>query len=533
MPLLNWEGRDGALTVAKTIPYRLLKEDRSLSYGDPETPNLLIHGDNLDSLKALMPYYGGRVKCVFIDPPYNTQSAFVHYDDAVEHAAWLSLMTPRLQLLRDLLAEDGTLWVTIDDAEGHYLKVLLDELLGRENFIGEAVWVKTSSVHNNAEYFSSAHDSIYVYAKRHSPRTSGAAKKSLIPGTFARFNRVPRSERNASDYRNPDNDPRGPWADSPLHVSLTSGARGKQYAKTRKDPGLYKIDRPVDGEPIWPPPGRTWAYSPETVCEFNAQGLIYWGPDGTNQPRIKRYLNEAKQGVVPTTVWGYDEVGHNQEAKKDVAQVLANPGDVFATPKPERLIERILTIATNPGDLVLDSFLGSGTTAAVAHKMGRSYIGIESGDHAISHCVPRLKAVIDGDQHGISKSAEWHGGGGFRFYNLGNPVLDEYGSVREDVKFRDLAALLWFLETGQGLSKVPRSPFLGEWGGVGRYLLFNGILGDRRPNGGNILTSKTLAALPTFDGPKIVYGEATRLGLSRLESNRITFKQIPHDLRSL
>lgn len=533
MPLLDWEGRDTALTAERTIPYRLLKENRELSYGDPATPNLLIHGDNLDALKALMPYYGGRVKCVFIDPPYNTQSAFVHYDDALEHSTWLSMMTPRLQLLRDLLAEDGTLWVTIDDAEGQYLKVLLDELMGRDNFIGEAIWIKTSSVHNNAEYFSSSHDNIYVYAKRRSPKTTNAVKKSFIPGPFAKFNRIPRSERNAGDYRNPDNDPRGPWADSPLHVSITSGQRGAQYAKTGTDPGLYAIERPLDGKPIRPPKGRTWAYSLETIAAYEADGRIYWGPNGANQPRLKRYLSEAKEGAVPTTVWGYDDVGHNQEAKKNVADALGEPDDVFATPKPERLIERILTIATSPGDLVLDSFLGSGTTAAVAHKMGRPYIGIEAGDHAVTHCVPRLKAVADGDQHGISKSVEWRGGGGFRFYTLGTPILDEYGSISEDVTFRDLAAYLWFLETGHGLSKVPRSPFLGVWNGVGHYLLFNGILGDRRPTGGNILTGRTLASLPVFEGPKIVYGEATRLGLSRLESNQITFKQIPHNLRSL
>jgi adenine-specific DNA-methyltransferase len=517
MPILTWLTRETDLQLSRNAPYRLLEPVPEQSFGDPETENMLIQGDNLDALKALLPYYAGRVKCIYIDPPYNTRSAFEQYDDNLEHSKWLSLMYPRMELLRELLSEDGSIWVSIDDNEGHYLKVIMDEIFGRKNFIASVIWIKTSSVHNNAEFFSSANDTIHVFAKNIE---------------YCKFGRIPRSQRNIKDYTNPDNDPRGLWTSSPLHVSLTSGQRGASYAKTGSSSGLFPIISPL-GQEISPPKGRCWGYSQESIHAMQRENRIWWGPEGKNQPRIKRYLLDLKEGVVPTTVWVYQEVGHNQEAKKEMASLLEHDAsNLFSTPKPERLIQRILVIMTNPGDLLLDSFLGSGTTCAVAHKMGRRYIGVEMGEHAVTHCVPRLKKVIEGEQGGISNAVNWQGGGGFRFYRLGEPVFDQEGKINKTISFATLAAHVWFSETGIPLAKRPDSPWLGAHNGTGYYLLYNGILGDKRPDGGNVLTGRILQDLPPFDGPKVVYGETSRLGAERLRGEHIVFKQIPYEIKA-
>jgi len=436
---LTWIGKENR---PKLEP-RILLEDPALSYHAKRRvaradvfDNRLIFGDNLLALKALEGEFSGKVKCVFIDPPYNTGSAFTHYDDGVEHSIWLSLMRDRLEIIRRLLSDDGSLWITIDDAEGHYLKVMCDEIFGRVNFLGTVTWQKTTSVHNNAVFFSSATDMILAYSKELSEFKMG---------------RVPRSERNAGDYSNSDNDPRGAWASSPLHVSLTSGQRGKQYAQTGKSSGLFAIISP-HGDEIWPPKGRCWGYSPESIQRFEKEKLLWWGKDGRNQPRLKRFLKENKEGVVPITLWLSEEVGHNQEAKAENAGLLTNEQPkLFSTPKPERLLKRVLEIATNPGDLVLDSFAGSGTTGAVAHKMGRRWIMVELGEHCHTHIIPRLQKVIDGeDQGGISKAVNWKGGGGFRYYRLAPSLLekDKWGNwvINHDYNAAMLAEALCKLE---------------------------------------------------------------------------------------
>ncbi|MFO1332910.1 MAG: site-specific DNA-methyltransferase [Rubrivivax sp.] len=522
MPTLDWLNRDAAFRIAAAVPTRVLRPHAAgHAFGEAggNGNNLLIQGDNLQALKALLPFYRGRVKGIFIDPPYNTKSAFEHYDDNLEHSQWLSMMLPRLQLLRELLAEDGSIWVTIDDNEGHYLKVLMDEVFGRRNTVATITWQKTSSVHNNADHFSSASDLLLVSAKD-------------IAGF--RLGRIPRSERNATDYTNPDHDPRGPWSSSPLHVSLTSGQRGAQFARSGTSSGLFALYSP-NGAEVLPPPGRAWGYSRETIEALQQDNRIWWGRHGRNQPRLKRFLSEQREGVVPTTIWTSDEVGHNQEAKAEVLKLRATPTtELFATPKPERLLHRIFHIATNPGDLVLDSFLGSGTTAAVAHKMGRRWIGIEMGEHALTHCLPRLRKVVEGEQGGISRAVAWQGGGGFRLLQLGAPLFDADGEIHADVRFADLAAFIWMRETGTALAELaPATPKLGVHDGTAYYLLFNGILGDRRPEGGNVLTSAVLAALRAscwHDGPKLIYGEACRLGAARLAAEGIVFKQLPHAL---
>lgn len=566
MPTLDWLHRAAAFSVADQVPYRLLETVSHHGSGDEKsTDNLLIHGDNLEALKALMPFYRGRIKCIFIDPPYNTQSAFAHYDDKLEHSQWLSMMLPRLELLRDLLSEDGSIWVTIDDNEAHYLKVLMDEVFGRGNFVASCVWQKRYS-RENREAIGDVHDYLYVYARN--------------PERFkSKRNLVPMNEAQAKVYRNPNKDPRGRWRPVPM-TAQAGHATAEQF---------YEVITPT-GASHYPPEGRCWGIAKATYERLLSEGRIYFGKDGNAQPNIIRYLSEVP-GLAPWTWWPSEEVGHTDEAKKE-ANVLFGGDNSFETPKPERLLQRILHIATNPGDLVLDSFLGSGTTAAVAHKMGRRWIGIEMGEHALTHCLPRLQKVVAGEQGGISAAVGWgqskdgqpFDGGGFRLARLGAPVFGPDGSIDPGVRFATLAAYIWQQETatawdaGQG---TPGTPYLGMHsvfdsglrlldgrqgpilletsGGDGEagtaptteppaptlrsrtayYLLFNGILGDKRPAGGNVLTHAVLqsllqlhAATPHPDALLVVYGEACRLGAARLAQANVVFKHIPYDVKA-
>ncbi len=514
MPILHWLTRDQDTKATRSVPYRLLEEAPDLGYGAADSGNMLIQGDNLEALKALLPFYAGRVKCIFIDPPYNTRSAFEHYDDNLEHSQWLAMLWPRLELLRDLLSENGSIWITIDDNEAHYLKVICDEIFGRRNFIASMVWEKDSGRKNDTT-ISTSHDYVIVYAKN----------SDIWKGVR---NLLTRTEGQLSRYQNPDNDPRGPWR---------QGADGT--AKSGSESLKYPITLP-SGRIVTPPSGNYWRFSQGTFQKALEENRVYFGKKGDSLPVIKKYLSDIQDGIVPKTWWPSEEVGSNQEARRDHLRKLLPDIEPFATPKPERLLERIVSIATNPGDLVLDSFLGSGTTAAVAQKMGRKYIGIEMGDHAVSHCVPRMKKVIDGEQGGISQTVNWQGGGGFRFYRLGPPVFDEDGHIRADIRFPVLAAHIWFSETDRPWDGAGDTPFLGIQDGRAIALLYNGILGDKRPDGGNVLTRPTLAIIreaiaakhPGFDGPLTVYGEQSRLSAPTLARESITFKQTPYDVKA-
>ena len=369
MPILSWLTRDEDIGAASRVPYRLLQESTDLSAGDPDSGNILIQDDNLEALKALLPFYAGRVKCIYIDPPYNTGSAFEHYDDNLEHTQWLGMIWPRLVLLRDLLAEDGSIWINIDDNEAHYLKVAVDEVFGRKNFVANVVWQKRTSPDFRA-VLGDGHDNVLVASKN---VTLFREKANLLP----------LSERQKKEYKNPDNDPRGPW------VSRDYSAQG--YRPNQ----MYQIVTP-GGARYYPPEGSCWKNVETVFLEQVKEGRFWFGKDGKGVPRRKNYLSEAK-GRQSWTWWPNEEAGNTQESKRESIELFGK-ANVFDTPKPERLIERILRITTNPGDLVLDSFLGSGTIAAVAHKMGRRYIGIEMGEHAVTHCAPRLKKVIEGEQ---------------------------------------------------------------------------------------------------------------------------------------
>jgi adenine-specific DNA-methyltransferase len=510
MPTLDWLNREAAFRTAQRVPTRVLRPHAAgHCFGDAAgtSGNLLVQGDNLEALKALLPFFRGQVKCIFIDPPYNTKSAFEHYDDNLEHSQWLSMMLPRLQLLREFLREDGSIWVTIDDNEGHYLKVLMDEVFGRGNFVANIFWQKTHTRENRTDV-SAVHDHVISFARS---RVVWAECRNMLPA----------SEEQLGRFTNPDCDPRGPWASLPAHAKAEKGRRAAQF---------FTVTTP-SGRRVDPPPGRCWLYTVERFAEMVADQRIWFGVGGQNAPRVKKFLSEVQEGLVPSTLWPHTEVGTNGQAKGELVAMF--PGETpFSTPKPERLLQRILHIASNDGDLVLDSFLGSGTTAAVAHKMGRRWIGIEMGDHAVTHCLPRLQKVVDGEQGGISEAVNWTGGGGFQCMQLGAPLFDESGDLHPEVRFADLAAFLWMRETGTAYEPTTTgTPMLGVFEGRAIYLLYNGILGDRRPAAGNVLTSAVLSAMHFgcwHAGPKVVYGEACLLGEARLRSAGITFRQLPH-----
>ncbi len=398
---LTWIGKE----KRPKLESRILIEDPEKSYHAKHRvsegdifDNRLIFGDNLLALKALESEFAGRVKCVFIDPPYNTGSAFTHYDDGLEHSIWLGLMRDRLEIIKRLLSEDGSLWITIDDNEAHYLKVLCDEIFGRGNFVSSFAWEKDKGRRNDTD-ISSAHDHILLFVKNRD-----IWKKIRNP--------LPRTEAQKARYRNPDNDPRGPWL---------QGDNGT--AKSGGESLLYAITLP-SGRVVTPPKGNYWRFSKENFENSRKEGRVYFGANGDGMPLIKRYLTDVQDGVVPRTWWPAEEAGSNQSAKRDHLRKLLPDIEPFATPKPEELIRLIFHISTNPGDLVLDSFAGSGTTGAVAHKMGRRWIMVELEDTCHTHIIPRLKKVIDGeDKGGITDSVNWQGGGGFRYYKLAPSLI--------------------------------------------------------------------------------------------------------------
>lgn len=426
---LTWVGKENR----PRLEPRILIEDPAKSYHAAARvsekdifDNVLIHGDNLLALKALEADYANKVKCVFIDPPYNTGSAFTHYEDGLEHSIWLGLMRDRLEIIRRLLSEDGSLWITIDDNEAHYLKVLCDEVFGRRNFVSNVVWQKKYSKQNDAKWLSISHDHILLYAKN---------KETWRP------NSVERTEDQLKGYKNIDNDTRGPWQSVVYTCSKTRAERPNLY---------YGIKHPKTGVLVFPTETRVWGYDQKRHEQHVRENMVWWGKNQEkDKPRLKSFLHKVGKGMVPDTLWLREGAGDNQDAKREA--LAFNRQDVFPTPKPEKLLSKILQIATLPDDLVLDSFAGSGTTGAVAQKMGRRWIMVELGDHCTTHVVPRLEKVIDGaDLGGITKAVDWEGGGGFRYYELAPSLLetDKWGRevISKDYNAAMLAQALSILE---------------------------------------------------------------------------------------
>ena len=538
MPTLNWIGKEAVVNHHQQVPFHLLKDVPDLSCGDPGSGNLIVEGDNLTALKALLPYYAGQVKCIYIDPPYNTGNEGWAYNDNVNspvirewlgkvvgkegetldrHDRWLCMMYPRLALLREFLREDGAIFISLDDNEIQALRYVMDEIFGANNFISTVIWQKVYSPKNSARHFSEDHDYVAVYSKN-----ADTWKPNLVP----------RSEDQDSAYKNRDNDPRGPWK------------TGDLSARNFFSKGTYSITCPSGRVISAPPTGMYWRVSKDKFEELDRDNRIWWGKDGSAIPQIKRFLTEVKQGVVPQTLWFYSDVGHTQDAKKELVSVMdfKDSESVFITPKPTRLIERILQIATNPGDLILDSFAGSGTTghavlkmnAAAPDALSRRFIMVEMDEKIDQEITKeRVRRVAEG--YTDAKGEEVPGlGGGFRFCQLGDPLFDETGAIRSSVKFAELARHVYFTETGEPLprERVPNSPFLGECRGVGIYLLFNGILGDKSASGGNMLTRAVLAKLPPFDGPKVIYCTGCLLGRDRLATEQIVIRQTPYEIKT-
>ncbi len=597
MPTLNWIGKDAVSGHHQDVPFRLLQAEDERSAGDRDAGHLLVEGDNLLALKALLPYYAGEVKCIYIDPPYNTGNEGWAYNDNVNspaiqqwlgetvgdeagdlsrHDKWLCMMQPRLMLLHELLAADGSFWMSIDDNEVHHARALLDDIFGRQNFVDAVIWQKVFSPKNSAKYFSSDHDYILVYAKD---------KENW------NRNLLPRSAEQDDRYSNLDGDERGPWTSSDL------------TARNFYSEGSYAVKSPSGRTIEGPPRGRYWTISEEEFHRLNSENRVWWGEDGSNMPRRKRFLSEVKDGVVPQTLWTYEEVGHTQEAKKELVEIcdFDSSEDVFVTPKPTRLIQRILEIATDPGDLVLDSFAGTGTTGHAVLKQnakdggGRRFILVEM-EPAVARnvCAERLRRAAEGYAYGGNaydvlfeeklgirtfqnaetvlqqmrmlkkeRAEDYDGfsrrvkdgaimlrgkkviegrkeglGGGFRYLRLGPVLMGADGQIRRDVSYEELARHVHYSETGRPLpdAAVMERPLIhAAPDGTAYYLLYNGVLADERPAGGNVLTRCVLEGLPAPPGgahTRVVFGTACRLPDAALQARGVTFRQIPYQIRT-
>lgn len=529
MPTLEWIGKEKVINHHQEVPFRVL--DRQYSFdesgqhaGDNGSENMIIHGDNLDALKALLPRYEGRVKCIYIDPPYNTGNEGWVYNDNVNdpkikkwlgevvgkegedltrHDKWLCMMYPRLKLLQKLLAEDGAIFISIDDAEFYNLRSICNEVFGDHNFIATIIWRKNYSPKGTAKHFSEDHDYILVFGK---------SADIWLP------HKMPRTEKQNKAYKNPDNDPRGPWKSSDLSAR-------NYYSK-----GVYEIVTPSGRVIEGPPPGSYWRVSKEKFQELDLDHRIWWGKDGNNVPAIKRFLSEVSDGIVPQTYWPYEEVGHTQDAKKEVKSIFANDMP-FDTPKPTRLVERILQIASDADSIILDSFAGSGTTAHAVLNMNkadggnRKFILVEMEDYADSITAERVRRVIRG--YGEGKNAVAGTGGSFSYYELGEPLLIGE-NLNEAVEPEKIREYIWFMET-----KTPYTPaagdnpyYLGQRNDTGYYFYYE-------PQRITVLDYDFLSTITEKAGGTVIYADRCSIDGDKLSQMGIVFKKIPRDISRL
>ena len=535
MPTLEWLGKSAVVEHHNEVPFHLLRCDEVLSVGDPGSGNLLIQADNLLALKALLPYYAGKVKCIFIDPPYNTGNESWVYNDNVNspeiqtwlgqvvrreaedlsrHDKWLCMMYPRLVLLRELLRSDGAIFISIDDVEAGNLRLIMDEIFGRRNLIANFVWQSKDTPGNNASGVAETHNHVLAYRR----------------SDEFRLNLQVRGDSQIENYSNPDDDPRGDWLAAPL------------TRVEHRDRDYYPLTN-KGGREVWPPRGSSWRRPPRTMKWLEEDDRIWWGKDGDSSfPMEKKFLSEAKEGIVNRTWWPYEFAGSTRNASAEIKQLFGGEKK-FDTPKPLKLLQVILRMTVADDSLVLDSFAGSGTTGHAVLQLNkedggnRRFILVEmESTIAQNIAAERLKRAIVGyqwtGQRGRIKAVDGLGGG-FRFCILGEPLFDADGHIQSQVTYADLARHVFFTETGVPLPQAEplTPPLLGLHGGMAVYLLFNGVLGDIRPNGGNVLTRKVLDALPPHDGPKVIYGEGCLLGPTALHAAQITFRQVPYDVK--
>lgn len=526
MPTLNWIGKEAVVKHHKDVPFRLLEPVPELSCGPADSGNLIVQGDNLHALKALLPRYAGQVKCIYIDPPYNTGNEGWVYNDNVNspeirkwlgevvgkegetldrHDRWLCMMYPRLVLLKQFLADDGVILVSLDDVESGHLRLLMDEIFGFSNRIATIAWNTRNTDNRIKTYLSPDHEHIFVYGKTGSSKIEGRVI-------------------DRSDFKNPDHDPRGPYVTDPLKGKATASERPNLHSYNMEQPGTKNI---------WTPdPTKGWITDYAGYKKLLAEDRIWWPPNPeTGWPRKKRFLTETQERMPASSFWAEFKT---QSGARELDDILDER--VFAFPKPLSLIQRIVSYCAPPGSIVMDSFAGTGTSAHAVLKQNaedggnRRFILVEMDEHIAQNVTAeRVKRVANGYTNAKAQTVEGLGSG-FQFCRLSaEPLFDADGQIRSDVKFAQLAEFVWFAETGTGFTGTADSPLLGIHEGRAIYLLYNGILKDKSVAGGNVLTGPVLEVLPKFAGSKVIYAAANRLG-ARTAREGITFKQTPYAL---
>ena len=532
MPTLTWVGKDKVVNHHHQVPFRVLNKQYTFEAapGTPtnSTDNRIIHGDNLEALKSLLPEFEGKVKCIYIDPPYNTGNEGWIYNDAVNdpkmqkwlgevvgkegedlsrHDKWLCMMYPRLKLLRRLLAEDGVIFVSIDDNEQAALKFLMDEIFGARNFVNSVVWEKRYSPQNAVKWFSESHDFLLVYAKN---------KDSWRP------NLLDRSDEMNSRYRNPDNDPRGVWKPVDATAQAGHGTKSQFYVVTAPNEKKHS-----------PPNGRCWLYTEPVFQQLVADNRIWFGSSGNNVPAVKRFLSEVKQGTVCQTIWKYGDVGHNQEGKKEINEIFPE-STVFDTPKPVRLLERVLKISTDKNSIVLDSFAGSGTTAHAVLKLNaqdggtRRFILVETMDYAETITAERVRRVMNG--YGSENKPVEGLGGGFDYYTIGDPLFTADDLLNEAVGVEAIRGYVAYTEGVRPEDQVsqdnPVSPYLlGRNTDTAWFFYYE-------PDRPTALDMDFLSGIQIGDKPgtTIIYADRCLLSSDFMTRNGLIFKKIPRDI---
>jgi site-specific DNA-methyltransferase (adenine-specific)/adenine-specific DNA-methyltransferase len=527
MPTLNWIGKDAVIRHHKEVPFRLLEADAALSHGG-DTGNLIVQGDNLHALKALLPKYAGKVKCIYIDPPYNTGNEGWVYNDKVNspeinrwlgsvvgkeaedlsrHDKWLCMMYPRMVLLKQFLAEDGAIFVSIDDNEVASLRLLMDEIFGKQNFVAQLVWKARQHLDSRAiSRVSTDHEYLLVFSRNPAPSFVFRGKT-----------------RDETKYANPDNDPSGPW--------MSRSILGLADALNR--PNLhYEIDDPKTGRSYPCPANTGWRYAQERMEDLISRGRILFPKKVGGRPREKVFLGNLQDAYTcyPSIIQNVF-TDHGTAAVRDILG-----SGVFSFPKPPELVASLIEQATDKDSIILDSFAGSGTTGHAVLKQNaedggtRKFILVEMEEKIARDITAERVRRVAGGYTNAKGEAVAGLGGGFQFCTLSEePLFNEFGDIREDVRFAQLADFVWFAETGEGYMGKADSPLLGAKAGTAVYLLFNGILGDRRPQGGNILTQAVLDGLPEHKGPKVIYAAAVKgLGPAALQRAGIVFKQTPY-----